>query len=67
VKQRGALWPFLLKFALGYAIGNSQVSQNGMDFNGSRQLLFCYDDVNILDSRVKEDEMSGKVARMRGM
>ena len=48
LKQGDALSPFLFNFLLDYVIRRVQVNQDGFKLNGTHQLLFYADDVNIL-------------------
>ena len=43
---------YALNFALEYTISRVQVNRNSLKFNGSHQLLFYADDVNILGESV---------------
>jgi hypothetical protein len=52
LKQRDALSPLLFKFALKYAIKGVRVNLDGLKLNGTHQLLFYADDVNILGGSV---------------
>jgi len=47
-KQRDALSPLIVNFAVGYAIVRVQVNQNGLKFNGTHQILVYADGVNTL-------------------
>ena len=53
LKHRDDLSPLLFICALDYAIRRVQVNQDGFKLNGTYQLLFYIDDVNILGGNVQ--------------
>jgi len=48
LKQGDALSPLFFNFTLEYAIRRVRVNQDGPKLNGTHQLFFYADDVNIL-------------------
>jgi hypothetical protein len=52
IKQRGALSPLLLNFALEYAIRKVQENQMGLKLHGTHQCLAYADDGNLVGDNI---------------
>jgi hypothetical protein len=66
LKQVDALSPLLCNFALEYAIRRFQANQEDLKLNGTHQLLFYADDVNILGGSVHAIKENSEVLVFAG-
>jgi hypothetical protein len=65
LKQGDALSPLLFNFALEYATRKVQENQVVLELNVTHQLLFCADDVNMLDDSI--NTLNENTDRLVGM
>ena len=61
MKQGDALSTQLFNFALEYAIRNVQETNEGLDKNGTHQLLAYVDDVNLIGDDIRTIERNAVV------
>ena len=61
MKEEDVLWPLVFKFALEYA--NRKETTLGLDTNGTHQVLFYADDVNLIGDDIRTIERNSDVLR----